>query len=254
MAYDAASGQLILFGGGAQNGVYFNDTWTWNGSTWVQLDPAASGNQVPTQTIGGLLTGLHQPLGVTIDAAGHLWVSDLANNSLLEFAPGANGDVTPLQTISGPNTGLTTPVGLAQDSRGRLLVSNLYGQSITGYVNAPPYGDESPGFRTLGPSAQLDNPEGLDVDAVDDLYVANEFGGVNEYLPGVIAPYAILSGTATGLRSPRALAVAPPTQIATRTLPAAARGRRYSSGVFAVLASPPVRWRVVRGRLPSGCA
>jgi hypothetical protein len=42
MAYDAASGQLILFGGGAQNAVYFNDTWTWNGSNWVQLHPATS--------------------------------------------------------------------------------------------------------------------------------------------------------------------------------------------------------------------
>jgi hypothetical protein len=214
--------------------------------------PAASGNQVPSQTIGGLLTGLHQPSGVTIDAAGHLWVSDLANNSLLEFAAGASGDVAPLQTITGPSTGLATPVGLAQDSQGRLLVSNLYGQSITGYVNAPPYGDKSPGFRALGASALLNNPEGLDVDAVDDLYVANEFGGVNEYLPGMISPFAILSGTATGLRSPRALAVAPPTQIVTRALPAAARGRRYTSGVFAVLASPPVRWRIVAGRLPVG--
>jgi hypothetical protein len=126
-------------------------------------------------------------------------VSDLANNSLLEFAAGASGDVAPLQKITGPSTGLTSPAGLAQDSRGRLLVSNLSGQSVTEYVNAPPYGDKSPGFRALGASAQLNNPQGLDVDAVDDLYVANEFGGVNEYLPGMISPFAILSGTATGL-------------------------------------------------------
>lgn len=38
----SATGQLILFGGGAQNAVYFNDTWTWNGSNWVQLHPATS--------------------------------------------------------------------------------------------------------------------------------------------------------------------------------------------------------------------
>jgi hypothetical protein len=68
----------------------------------------------------------------------------------------------------------------------------------------------------------------------------------------VISPFAILSGAATGLRSPRALAVAPPTQIVTRALPAAALGRRYGSGVFAVLGSPPLCWRVVDGRLPVG--
>ena len=40
MAYDAASGQLLLFGG--LNGVPLNDTWTWTGSNWVQLHPATS--------------------------------------------------------------------------------------------------------------------------------------------------------------------------------------------------------------------
>lgn len=38
----------------------------------------------------------------------------------------------------------------------------------------------------------------------------------------------------------------------TRALPAAARGRRYTSAVFAVLASPPLRWRIVAGRPPVG--
>jgi hypothetical protein len=44
MAYDATSGQLLLFGGDG-NGTGFpflNDTWTWNGTTWTQLSPAAS--------------------------------------------------------------------------------------------------------------------------------------------------------------------------------------------------------------------
>jgi hypothetical protein len=214
--------------------------------------PAASGNQAPSQTIGGVLTGLRQPSGVTIDADGHLWVRDLTNNSLLEFAAGASGDVSPLQRITGSNTGLSTPVGLAQNSQGQLLVSNLSGQSVTEYNNAPPYGDTLPALSILGTPAQLDNPEGLDVDAVDDLYVANEFGGVNEYLLGTRAPFAILSGPATGLRSPRALAVAPPTRLVTRALPAAARGRRYSSGVLVVLASPPLHCRIVGGRMPAG--
>ena len=29
MAYDAATGTVVLFGGGAPNGGVFGDTWTW---------------------------------------------------------------------------------------------------------------------------------------------------------------------------------------------------------------------------------
>ncbi|HEX3833146.1 MAG TPA: putative Ig domain-containing protein [Solirubrobacteraceae bacterium] len=223
-------------------------------STVTVYAAGANGNQVPVQTIGGLLTGLRQPSAVTIDATGHLWVSDLANNSLSEFPANASGDVAPLAQISGPDTLLNGPVGLAQDARGQvLIVSNLYGQSITEYYQTGPFGDVSPGFRTFNPLAQVNNPEGLDVDAGDELYVANEFGGVNEYHTSfAMEPFAILAGPATGLRSPRALTVAPPMQITTRSLPGAGLGRRYSSGVFAVLGSPPLRWRLVHGRLPVG--
>ncbi len=42
MAYDAASGKIILFGGESVSGspsttTYFSDTWQWDGSTWTQL-------------------------------------------------------------------------------------------------------------------------------------------------------------------------------------------------------------------------
>jgi hypothetical protein len=41
MAYDAATGTAMLFGGNSQT-VYFGDTWTWNGRTWTRRHPAAS--------------------------------------------------------------------------------------------------------------------------------------------------------------------------------------------------------------------
>lgn len=40
MAYDAATQQVVLFGGGA--GYPLNDTWSWDGITWTQLHPATS--------------------------------------------------------------------------------------------------------------------------------------------------------------------------------------------------------------------
>jgi hypothetical protein len=40
LAYDAATQQVILFGG--YNGHYLHDTWAWNGTTWTQQHPATS--------------------------------------------------------------------------------------------------------------------------------------------------------------------------------------------------------------------
>ena len=37
MAYDAASGQVVLFGGGGH--AWLGDTWTWDGTDWTQRTP-----------------------------------------------------------------------------------------------------------------------------------------------------------------------------------------------------------------------
>ena len=42
MAYDPATGQMVLFGGMGIGGSYLDDTWTWNGTTWTQQYPATS--------------------------------------------------------------------------------------------------------------------------------------------------------------------------------------------------------------------
>src|ERR1700731_3139545 len=41
MAYDAGTGQLILFGGATNRGLK-NDTWSWNGTAWTRLSPPRS--------------------------------------------------------------------------------------------------------------------------------------------------------------------------------------------------------------------
>jgi hypothetical protein len=42
MAYDPASQQLLLFGGGQTNHTNAGATWDFNGSTWTQLSPATA--------------------------------------------------------------------------------------------------------------------------------------------------------------------------------------------------------------------
>ena len=37
MAYDAAAGTVVLFGGA---NFHLFDTWTWNGTTWTEQHPA----------------------------------------------------------------------------------------------------------------------------------------------------------------------------------------------------------------------
>ncbi len=41
MAYDAATGTVVLFGGNDLFGA-LADTWTWDGTTWTQRHPATS--------------------------------------------------------------------------------------------------------------------------------------------------------------------------------------------------------------------
>ncbi len=41
LAYDAATGEMVLFGGRFEN-AYLTDTWTFNGSTWTEQHPAES--------------------------------------------------------------------------------------------------------------------------------------------------------------------------------------------------------------------
>jgi hypothetical protein len=42
IAYDAAHGQVVLFGGMGLGTGYLNDTWVWDGSNWTQKKPAVS--------------------------------------------------------------------------------------------------------------------------------------------------------------------------------------------------------------------
>ena len=41
LAFDPGSGQLLLFGGD-DNGIYYNDTWGWNGTIWTHFNPVTA--------------------------------------------------------------------------------------------------------------------------------------------------------------------------------------------------------------------
>jgi hypothetical protein len=42
MAYDANSGNVILFGGRSPDLTFLNDTWAFDGASWMSLSPSSS--------------------------------------------------------------------------------------------------------------------------------------------------------------------------------------------------------------------
>jgi hypothetical protein len=79
MAYDAARGVVVLFGGnynqGPRQGIPLNDTWTWNGSAWLQQQvdssPPAKNGAAMTYDFAGEAVIL-----VGADPADTLWSWD----------------------------------------------------------------------------------------------------------------------------------------------------------------------------------
>lgn len=63
------------------------------------------------------MTGLHNPVAITVNAAGEVFVANAGNNSITVYAPGAHGDVAPERMIAGANTQLSGQLfGIARDN------------------------------------------------------------------------------------------------------------------------------------------
>jgi hypothetical protein len=212
----------------------------------------AAGNTPPQRTISGANTGLSAPGGITIDHNGHIWVANRGNSTLTEYPANANGDAAPMATIGGPTTQLNTPDGLGQDSSGNLLVGNSFGRSVLRFANAAPFGDVAPKGTISGPQSQLSTPQGVDVDTARRTYVADSGAGLLVFAAGASTPATVLTGPATDIKAAGTVAVAPPFEVTTGTLPRAALARRYSGRLMAILGKAPLRWRRVRGHLPRG--
>ena len=79
----------------------------------------------------GAKTGIHGPMGVTIDAKNdELWVANYGDHTALVFPRTASGDVAPKRIVrnapaGSPTVGFGNPGAIAYDSkRDELLVPN----------------------------------------------------------------------------------------------------------------------------------
>jgi sugar lactone lactonase YvrE len=135
---------------------------------------------------------LNNPIGVTVDAAGNLYIVDLSNYRVRKVAAGT-GIITTVagngtQGYSGNGAAATSaslyePYGVAVDSAGNLYISDIFMgvvrevSAATGIITTVA-GTGSSGYNGDGiaaTSAELCAPIGLAVDAAGNLYIADVF-------------------------------------------------------------------------------
>lgn len=148
----------------------------------------------------GSLASFNYPKGITIDESGNLFVADSKNNSIRKIT--SDGFVTTFVS------GLNNPIGICLGNDGYFYVTEEFGHQIkkisyngevTWYagVGYPNPGSDST-INGLGNVASFYNPNGIDNDAEDNLYIADKN---NQRIRKVILlpPYTISPNLPLGL-------------------------------------------------------
>ena len=136
MAYDASLNQLILFGGATANGTLLDDTWLWNGASWIQVTapttPGARRNAAFAADPGGRLvlfggygvsnaTTTSPPSSTTTTTTTPPSTSSTTTTSVPGTASGTSGSSGTASTVPAGSTGSagsTAAAGRAPTSGG----------------------------------------------------------------------------------------------------------------------------------------
>ncbi len=130
-------------------------------------------------------TGLNQPQGVAVDAAGDVFISNLGSKQVFKVAPGGAQTTVPV-------TGLSSPFGVAVDGVGDLFIADPGNRQV---VKVTPSGVQS----TVG---SVTIPYGVAVDGAGNLFIVDSEisnvvkvtpAGVQTTLPftGLVNPYYV---------------------------------------------------------------
>ena len=158
---------------------------------------------------GGVITTLvattvANPGGIAVDATDNLYIADTGNNRIRKLANGAITTVAGngMPGFSGDNgppasAQLNGPLAMAVDSAGILYIADTDNHRIRKVANGvitTVAGNGTPGFSgDNGPatSAQLNQPEGVAVDSVGNVYIADDINHrIRKVSNGVITTLA----------------------------------------------------------------
>ena len=150
--------------------------------------------------------GLYNPEGVAVDAAGDLYIADTFNNEIRKVSNGIITTVAGRLTFgvgcgngSATSAALFYPQAVAVDAAGNLYIADTDDnciRKVSGGTITTLAGTGTQGFSgDNAPSilAQVDNPEGVAVDAAGNVYIADSYSDrVRILTPGT--PLGITAG------------------------------------------------------------
>lgn len=178
--------------------------------------PDADGNVAPDRQIKGPLTQIVGGLDLAVLPDGSLILADTASASILVFDPDVDGDVAPARVIRGGSTQLAFPAGIDTLLDGSIAVANLAGASVAVFA-ADAADNVAPARVIAGAQTELVAPFGL-ATVFGTSIVVTDLGGLGSGASvlefeasddGDVPPFKKISGPATALSSPVAIASLP---------------------------------------------
>jgi uncharacterized protein (TIGR03437 family) len=137
--------------------------------------PGYGGDGGPANNLGVLFSA---PAAVTLDSAGNLYIADSGNGLIREVT---GGNINSVAGSGSTATKLTHPIGIAFDSAGNLYIADPGNRRVYQFSNGTLTTIAGNGALTFagdnGPatSAALNDPTGVAVDAVGNVYIADKF-------------------------------------------------------------------------------
>ncbi|HKF49534.1 MAG TPA: choice-of-anchor Q domain-containing protein [Terracidiphilus sp.] len=141
------------------------------------------------------------PAAVAVDAAGNVYVTDVAYGTLSEILA-SGGTITPSSLVVTLAGDLKGPFGVAVDAAGDVFVSQENASSISEYV--PTNGQILPGTNPTQIGSGLSGPAGIALDPAGDIFVAS-LGGFT--VKEIVAGGATILTLGSNFGSPAGVAV-----------------------------------------------
>jgi hypothetical protein len=159
----------------------------------------------------------------TVSAEHTIFITNFSGESVTAYPVTGNGNIAPTVNIDGSNPSLFEPSAATLDSKGNIYVANETGGpsgngSVTVYAPGS-NGNAMPIATISGPDTGLGSPDGIALDAADNIYVSNDCclivgggaGSITEYPAGSngdTAPSATITNIVfPGMANPTGIAV-----------------------------------------------